>query len=93
MNVCLLFDPSLPSFWWLLTGIHLMIHPLHHTLHPNRQLPIELIILHLLRLLHEVPWFVSLEFAILIGRKKSLLMLLMLRSLTPWGLVPWILMP
>jgi len=38
-----------------LTGLHLMIHPLYHALHPNRQLPIELIILHLLQLLHEVP--------------------------------------
>jgi dihydropteroate synthase len=47
-----------------------MIHPLYHTLHPYRQLLIELIILHLLRLLHELPWFVSLGFAILIGRKK-----------------------
>jgi hypothetical protein len=55
VNVCLLSDPCLPSFWWLLTGLHLMIHPLYHALHPNRQLPIELIILHLLQLLHEVP--------------------------------------
>jgi len=38
-----------------LTGLHLMIHPLYHALHPNRQLPIELIILHLLQLLLKVP--------------------------------------
>jgi len=55
VNVCLFSDPCLPSFMWLLTGLHLMIYPLYHALHPNRQLPIELIILHLLRLLHEVP--------------------------------------
>jgi len=55
VNVCLFFEPCLPSFWWLFTGLHLMIHPLYHTLHPNRQLSIELIILHLLQLLHEVP--------------------------------------
>jgi len=51
VNFFLLSDPSLPSFWWLLTGLHLMIHPLYHALDPNRQLPIELIILHLLQLL------------------------------------------
>jgi hypothetical protein len=88
VNVCLLFHPSLPSFWWLLTGLHLMINPLHHILYPNRQLPIKLIILPLPQLLHEVPWFVSLEFAILIGRNKSLLMPLMLRSLTLCDLIP-----
>jgi hypothetical protein len=93
VNVCLLSDPCLPSLWWLVTGLHLMIHPPYHTLHPYRQLPIELIILHLLRLFHEVSWFVILGFAILIGRDKSLLMWLMLRSLTPWGQVPWNLMP
>jgi len=38
-----------------------MIHPLYHTLHPYRQLPIELIILHLLRLLHEEPNTVRLD--------------------------------
>jgi hypothetical protein len=40
-----------------------------------------LIILKFLRLLHVVPRFVSLGFAILIGRNKSLLMPLLLRSL------------
>jgi hypothetical protein len=69
-----------------------MIHPLHHVLHPNRWLPVVLIILHLLRLF-EVPGFVGLEFATMIGRNKSLLRLLMLRSLAPWGMMPWDLMP
>jgi hypothetical protein len=92
VNFYLLSDLFLPSFWWLLTGLHLMIHPLYHALHPNRQLPIELIILHLLRLLREVPGFVSLGFAILIGRKNSLLRPLMMRSLAPWGVMLWSLM-
>jgi hypothetical protein len=93
VNVYLIFDPCLPSFWWLCTGLHLMIHPLYHALHPNRQLPIGLIILHILWLLHEVPWFVSLGFAILIGRINILLRPLMLKSLASWGLMPWNLMP
>jgi hypothetical protein len=73
MSASFLTHACLPSFWWLWTGLHLMVHLLYHALHPNRQLLIGLIILHLLRLLHEVPWFVSLGFAILIGRTKSLL--------------------
>jgi hypothetical protein len=51
-----------------------------------------LIILHILRVF-EVLGFVSLGFAILLGRNKSLLRLLMLRSLAPWGMMPWDLMP
>jgi hypothetical protein len=48
-------DPCLPSWWWLLIGLHLVIHPPYHTLHPHSQLLIELIILKLLRLIHVVP--------------------------------------
>jgi hypothetical protein len=44
----------LSSMWWLLTGLHLVIHPPYHTLHPYRQLPIELIILKLWQLIHVV---------------------------------------
>jgi len=44
-------NPCLPSLWWLLIELHLVIHPSYHTLHPYRQLPIELIILKLLRLI------------------------------------------
>jgi hypothetical protein len=86
----ILFDPCLPSWWWLLTGLHLMIHPPCHTLNQYRQLSIELIILKLLLNIHVVPSFVFLGFAILIGRNKSLLML---RSLMPWGLMQGSLMP
>jgi hypothetical protein len=93
MSAFFLTHACLPSFGRLLTRLHLMIHPLYHAQHPNRKLPIELIIHHLLQLLHEVPWFVSLGFAILIGRNKSLLRLLILGSLVPWGLMPWSLMP
>jgi len=82
-----------------------MIHPLYHALHPNRFAI--LIILHLLRLF-KVLGFISLGFAILIGKNKSLLMPLLLRSqaprgmmpwglilrsLMPWSLIPWSLMP
>jgi hypothetical protein len=37
--------------------------------------------------------FVELGFATMIGRKKSLLRPLMLRSLAPWGMMPGVLMP
>jgi hypothetical protein len=49
-----------------------------------------LIILHLLRLF-EVLGFVGLRFATMIGGNKSLLRLLVLRSLAPWGKMPWVL--
>jgi hypothetical protein len=49
VNVFLLVDPSLPSCGWLLAGLHLLTHPLHHALHPNRWLPVVLIIFHLMR--------------------------------------------
>jgi len=51
-------------------------------LHPNKWLPAILNILHLLRLF-KVLGFVDLGFATTIGRYKSLLRLLMLRSLAP----------
>jgi hypothetical protein len=88
VNGFILFDPCLPSWWCLLTCLHLVIHPTYHTLHPYRQLPTELIILKLLRHIHVVPWFVFLGFAVLIGRNKSLLMSLdeyqILYIWTPW---------
>jgi len=55
VNGFILSDPCLPSWWWLLIGLHLVIHPLYHTLHPYRQLSIELIILKLLWRIHVVP--------------------------------------
>jgi hypothetical protein len=87
VNVFLLSNPSLPSCGWLLAGLHLLTHPLHHALHPNRWLHAVLIIFQLL-------WpFKVLEFgfgfATMIGRYKSLLRPLMLRCLVPWCLIPW----
>jgi hypothetical protein len=49
VNVILLLELSLPSRGWLLAGLHLLTHPLHHDLHPNRWLSVVLIIFHLLR--------------------------------------------
>jgi hypothetical protein len=102
VNVFLLPSPSLPSYGWLLARFHLLIHPLHHALHPNRWLPAVLIILHLLRLF-KVLGFIVLGFATMIGKNKSLLRPLMLRSLAPWcmmprtlilrSLMPWCLIP
>jgi hypothetical protein len=51
-----------------------------------------LIILHLLQLF-QVLGFVSLGFAILLERNKSLLRLMMLKSLAQWDMMPWDLMP
>jgi hypothetical protein len=56
-------------------------------LHPNRWLSAVLIILHILRLF-KVPEFVDLGFVTMIGRYKSLLRPLMLRSLVPWCMMP-----
>jgi hypothetical protein len=47
-----------------------------------------LIILHLLRLF-KVSGFVGLGFTTMIGRNKSLLRPLMLRSFALWGIMPW----
>jgi hypothetical protein len=82
VNVILLLDPSLPSSGWLLAGLHLLTHPLHHALHPNRWLSVVLIIFHLLR-----PFRV-LGFVTVIGRYKSLLRSLMLRCLVSWCMRP-----
>jgi len=79
----LLSDPSLPSYEWLLTGLHLLAHPLHHALHPNRGLPAVYIIFHLLRPFGMLG-FVELGFATMVGRNKSLLRQLMLRRPVPW---------
>jgi hypothetical protein len=49
VNVILLLDPNLPSSGWLLAGLHLLIHPLHHALHPISWLAVVLIIFHLQR--------------------------------------------
>jgi hypothetical protein len=86
VNVFLLFDPSLPSCGWLLAGLHLLTHPLHHALHPNRRLPTVLIIFHLLRPFKVLGF--GLRFATMIGRYKSLLRPLMLRCLVPWCVRP-----
>jgi hypothetical protein len=101
VNVFLLLDPSLPSYGWLLAGLYLLTHPLHHALNPNRWLPAVLIIFHLLRPFKVLGF--DLGFATMIGRYKSLLRLLMLRCLVPWcmrprglilrGLMPWYLIP
>jgi hypothetical protein len=73
VNVILLLDPSLPSCGWLLAGLHLLTHPLHHAFHPNRWLHAVLIIFYLLQPF-EVLGF-GLGVATMIGRYKSPLML------------------
>jgi len=102
VNVILLVDPSLPFSGWLLAGLHLLAHPLHHALHPNRWLFVVLIIFHLLRPFQVLGF--DLGFATMIGRYKSLRRSLMLRCLVPrcmrprslilrslmtWCLPPW----
>jgi hypothetical protein len=82
VNVFLLLDLSLPSYGWLLAGLYLLTHPLHHTLHPNRSLPAVLIIFHLLQFFGMLG-FVELGFATMTGWNKSLLRPLMLRHLVP----------
>jgi hypothetical protein len=52
VNGFILSDLCLPSWWWLLIGLHLVIYPLYHTLHPYRQLLIELILLKSLWLIY-----------------------------------------
>jgi len=37
VNVFILFDPHLPSWWWLLTSLHLVVHLLYHAQHPYGQ--------------------------------------------------------
>jgi len=54
-----------------MAGLHLLTHPLHYALHPNRWLPVVLIIFHLLRPFKVLGF--GLGFAIMIGRYKSLL--------------------
>jgi hypothetical protein len=102
VNVILLLDPSLPSSGWLLAGLHLLTHPLHHALHPNWWLTVVLILFHLLRPFKVIGFVLG--FATMIGRYKSLLRSLMLRyleprcmrpkglilrSLMPWCMPPW----
>jgi hypothetical protein len=81
VSISLLSNPSLPSYGWLLAGLHLLTHPLHHALHPNRWLSVVLIIFHLLRPFRVLGF--DLGFATVIGRYKSLLRSLMLRCLVP----------
>jgi hypothetical protein len=69
-----------------MAGLHLLTHPLHYALHPNRWLPVVLIIFHLLRPFKVLGF--GLGFAIMIDRYKSLLRSLMLRCLVPWYMRP-----
>jgi hypothetical protein len=87
--VTVLLDPSLPSYGWLLAGLH---HPLHHALHPDRWFTVELIFIHLLRP-SKLLGFV-LGVATVIGWYKSMLRPLMLRCLVsrclrPRSLMSW----
>jgi hypothetical protein len=86
LNVFLLSDPSLPSCGWLLAGLHLLTHPLHHALDPNRWLHAVLIIFHLLQPFKVLGF--GLGFSTMIGRHKSLLRPLMLRCLVSWCMRP-----
>jgi hypothetical protein len=86
VNVILLLGLSMPSSAWLLAGLHLLTHPLHHALHPNRWLYVVLFIFHLLRPFRVFEF--DLGFATMIGRYKSLLRSLMLRCLVSWCMRP-----
>jgi hypothetical protein len=98
VNGLILSDPYFPYPRWLLTGLHLVVRPCQQAPHQHRQPLIRLVAFGLLRLLLVVPSFVLPRFAILIGRNKSLMLPLMLRSLMllcrsrtkcifPWGLL------